>query len=104
MIKERPITFDERVEIVKDYLENSMNYNETAVKFSVSYQQVRLWVLKYEKGGLDALIDKRGKKKSEEELTELDRIKIENKLLKSKTKYLEVEVEFLKKLKQIERS
>ena len=104
MIKERPITFDERVEIVRDYLENSMNYNETAVKFNVSYQQVRLWVLKYEKGGLDALIDKRGRKKTEEELTELDRIKIENKLLKSKAKYLEVEVEFLKKLKEIERS
>lgn len=30
----------------------------------------------------------------EEELTELDCIKIENKLLKSKAKYLEVEVEF----------
>lgn len=104
MIKERPITFDERVEIVKDYLENSINYNETATKFNVSYQQVRLWVLKYKKGGLDALIDRRGRKKTEEELTELDRIKIENKLLKSKAKYLEVEVEFLKKLKEIERS
>lgn len=104
MIKERPITFDERIEIVRYYLENGTNYNEVAVKFNVSYQQVRLWVLKYEKGGLDALIDKRGRKKSEEELTELDRIKIENKLLKSKAKYLEAEVEFLKKLKEIERS
>ena len=104
MIKERPITFDERIEIVRYYLENGTNYNETAIKFNVSYQQVRLWVLKYEKGGLDALIDKRGRKKSEEELTELDRIKIENKLLKSKAKYLEAEVEFLKKLKEIERS
>lgn len=104
MIKERPITFDERIEIVRYYLENSANYNEVAVKFNVSYQQVRLWVLKYEKDGLDALIDKRGRKKSEEELTELDRIKIENKLLKSKAIYLEAEVEFLKKLKEIERS
>lgn len=104
MIKERPITFDERIEIVRYYLENSTNYNETAIKFNVSYQQVRLWVLKYEKGGLDALIDKRGKKKSEEELTELDHIKIENKLLKSKAKHLEAEVEFLKKLKEIEGS
>ena len=104
MIKERPITFDERIEIVRYYLENGTNYNEVAVKFNVSYQQVRLWVLKYEKGGLDALIDKRGRKKSEEELTELDRIKIENKLLKSKAKYLEAEVEFLKKLKEIEGS
>lgn len=104
MIKERPITFDERIEIVRYYLENGTNYNKTAIKFNVSYQQVRLWVLKYEKGGLDALIDKRGRKKSEEELTELDRIKIENKLLKSKAKYLEAEVEFLKKLKEIERS
>ena len=104
MIKERPITFDERIGIVRYYLENGTNYNETAIKFNVSYQQVRLWVLKYEKGGLDALIDKRGRKKSEEELTELDHIKIENKLLKSKAKYLEAEVEFLKKLKEIERS
>ena len=104
MIKERPITFDERIEIVRYYLENGTNYNETAIKFNVSYQQVRLWVLKYEKGGLDALIDKRGRKKSEEELTELDRIKIENRLLKSKAIYLEAEVEFLKKLKEIERS
>lgn len=104
MIKERPITFDERIEIVRYYLENGKNYNEVAIKFNVSYQQVRLWVLKYEKGGLDALIDKRGRKKSEEELTELDRMKIENKLLKSKAIYLEAEVEFLKKLKEIERS
>lgn len=62
MIKERPITFDERVEIVRDYLENSLNYNETDTKFNVSYQQVILWVLKYQKVGLDVLIDKRGRK------------------------------------------
>lgn len=101
MIKERPITFEERVEIVKYCLENNKNYNETAMKFNVSYQQVRLWVLKYKEGGLDALIDKRGRKKSEKELTELDRIKIENKLLKAKAKYLEIENDFLKKLKEL---
>lgn len=36
MIKERPITFDERVEIVIYYLEDSLNYNKTATKFNVS--------------------------------------------------------------------
>lgn len=101
MIKERPITFEERVEIVQYCLENNKNYNETAKKFNVSYQQVRLWVLKYKEGGLDALIDRRGRKKSEEELTELDRIKIENKLLKAKAKYLQIENDFLKKLKEL---
>lgn len=101
MIKERPITFEERVEIVQYCLENNKNYNETARKFNVSYQQVRLWVLKYKEGGLDALIDRRGRKKPEEELTELDRIKIENKLLKAKAKYLQIENDFLKKLKEL---
>lgn len=101
MIKERPITFEERVEIVQYCLENNKNYNETAKKFNVSYQQVRLWVLKYKEGGLDALIDRRGRKKPEEELTELDRIKIENKLLKAKAKYLQIENDFLKKLKEL---
>lgn len=101
MIKERPITFEERVEIVQYCLENNKNYNETAKKFNVSYQQVRLWVLKYKEGGLDALIDRRGRKKPEEELTELDRIKIENKLLKAKAKYLQIENYFLKKLKEL---
>lgn len=101
MIKEKPITFEERVEIVQYCLENNKNYNETARKFNVSYQQVRLWVLKYKEGGLDALIDRRGRKKPEEELTELDRIKIENKLLKAKAKYLQIENDFLKKLKEL---
>lgn len=62
---------------------------------------MRLWVFKYKEGGLDALIDRRGRKKPEEELTELDRIKIENKLLKAKAKYLQIENDFLKKLKEL---
>lgn len=41
-------------------LKYNRNYNETAEKYQVSYQQVRNWTIKYDKSGVDALIDRRG--------------------------------------------
>jgi len=37
----------------------------TIRKFGISYQQIYSWVKKYEKGGIDALADNRGKRHSE---------------------------------------
>lgn len=103
MIKGRNTTFEERIEIVKYCIENNRNYNETAEKYKISYQQVRSWTVKYDESGVDALVDRRGKHKTEDELTELDRLKAENKLLEAKNKRLEMENEMLKKLEEIER-
>jgi transposase-like protein len=103
MTKGRTTTFEERIEIVKYCIEHNRNYNETAEKYKVSYQQVRSWTVKYEQSGVDALVDRRGKHKSEDELTELEKLKAQNKLLEASNKRLEMENELLKKLEEIER-
>lgn len=103
MIKSRKTTFDERVEIVQFCIENSKNYGLTMDKFNVSYQQIYLWVRKYEEKGIDGLIDRRGKSKPENELTELDRLKAENKMLAAKKRELEMEIDLIKKLQEVER-
>ncbi|MCG0276392.1 MAG: helix-turn-helix domain-containing protein [Thermosediminibacteraceae bacterium] len=103
MTKGRNTTFEERIEIVKYCIEHDRNYNKTAEKYQVSYQQVRNWVIKYDKSGVYALIDRRGKRKSEDEFTEIDRLKAQNKLLEAKNRWLEMENEVLKKLAEIER-
>lgn len=103
MTKGRPTTFEERIEIVKHCIEHNRNYYETAIKFQVSYHQVRSWVVKYEKSGVDSLTDRRGKRKLEQKLTELERLKAQNKLLEAKNYRLEMENEVLKKLEEIER-
>jgi transposase len=103
MTKGRKTSYDERVEIVKHCIENDNNYNKTAEKYKVSYQQVRSWTVKYTESGIDALLDRRGKGKAEGELTALERLKAQNKLLEAKNKRLEMENELLKKLEEIER-
>lgn len=96
------LTFEDRVEVVKHYLEISKDYSETAIDFQVSYQQVYQWVQKYNKYGIDGLIDRRGKRKTEEELTEVEKLKLENKLLKAEKRRIELENAFLKKLNELE--
>lgn len=103
MTKGRATTFEERVEIVKYCIEHNRDYNETAEKYKVSYQQVRSWTVKYDESGIDALVDRRGKRKAEGELSELERLKAQNKLLEAKNRRLEMENEVLKKLEEIER-
>lgn len=103
MTKGRITTFEERVEIVKYCIEHDRNYNETSEKYKVSYQQVRSWTVKYDESGVDALLDRRGKRKAEDELTELEKLKAENKLLEARNRRLEMENELLKKIEEIGR-
>lgn len=69
MTNGRKTTYQERIEIVSFCIANAHDYNLTANKFNVSYQQVYTWVKKYNKNGHNTLVDRRGKKKSFEELT-----------------------------------
>ena len=103
MTKARKTTFDERIEIVEFCIENDKNYALTMEKYSVSYQQIYLWVRKYEQKGIDGLIDGRGKAKAESDLTELDRLKAQNQILEAEKKRLEMEINVLKKLQEVER-
>ena len=103
MTNGRKTTYDERVEIVKYCIEHQNNYAETAEKYQVSYQQVYTWISKYEKGGVKALQDRRGKRKDENEMSELEKLKAQNKLLEAENLRKQMEIDFLKKLDEIQR-
>lgn len=99
----RKTSFEERVEIVQYCIEQQNNYAESARKYHVSYQQVYSWTTKFETQGVEALQDKRGKRKPLEKMTEVEKLKAENKLLEAKNKRQQMEIDFLKKLEEIER-
>lgn len=103
MSKSRQTTPEERLEIVQDCLANNRNYGAMALKYKCSYQQVRNWVLRYEKMGSAGLEDRRGRRAGtqpartpEEELrdkvTELER----------KNRDLQMENDLLKKVRELE--
>lgn len=103
MTEGRKTTFEERVEIASYCISHDHNYTETSEKFKVSYQQARNYTIKYETGGVSALQDNRGKRKSEDSLTEIEKLRAELKLEKAKRQRAEMELSFLKKLEEIER-
>ena len=103
MTKGRKVTFDEKVEIVQYCIANGRDYTVAMEKYQISYQQIYSWLRKYDEGGIDALVDRRGKAKPENELTDMDRLRIENKMLEAKNLELEMEIRLLKKLQEIER-
>jgi len=103
MAKGRTTTFEERIDAVLDCIAKEKDYRGTAETHRVSYHQIYSWVRKYEEGGADALMDRRGRKKPEEELTPEERFAIEQHLLERENERLRMELAFLKKLEEIER-
>ena len=103
MTKGRKTTFDERLKIVADHLISGSTYMETAEKYGISYQQIYQWIQKYKTNGIDGLKDKRGRSRTSKEMTELERIKAENNILKAQLERKELEIRFLKKVEEIER-
>ena len=103
MRKARQTTPEERLEIVQDCLANDKNYGAMALKYNCSYQQVRNWVLRYEKMGSAGLEDRRGRRAGtqpsrtpEEEL----RDKIAE--LERRNRDLQMENDLLKKVRELE--
>ena len=100
----RETTQEERLEIVKDCLASGKNYGEMAIKYNVSYQQVRTWTLRFEELGEAGLEDRRGKRKKDQTpRTELEAAQIEIEQLKHKLYLAEMENHLLKKLDEIVR-
>ena len=66
MRKARSTRQEERVQIVKACLKSGKNYGEMALKYNVSYQQVRSWTQKFEELGEAGLEDRRGKRKKDQ--------------------------------------
>ena len=75
MTKGRKTTQEERAQIVAFCIEHGKDYGLTVETYKVSYQQIYSWVRKYEACGVDGLVDRRGKAKPEDELTEAERLR-----------------------------
>lgn len=98
----RKTTIKERKEAVAYCIEHERNYKETAIIFGVSYSQIYSWVKKYDTNGEEALLDKRGHHKTDDEVDELERLRRENLRLKQQLKEKDMLAELLKKVKELE--
>lgn len=103
MTKGRKTTVEERIEIAQACLANRKNYQETAAQYEVSYQQVYLWVRKFEQDGEEALQDRRGRTKTAEEHTPEDELRLKIQQMERDNERLRAENLLLKKLEEIER-
>ena len=101
MTKGRKTTQEERAEIVAFCIEHGKDYPLTIQTYGVSYQQIYAWVRKYEEHGIDGLKDGRGRTKPLEEMSETERLRMENKILKAQLKDAEMENKLLKKLREL---
>ncbi|MEG2456001.1 MAG: transposase [Oscillospiraceae bacterium] len=104
MKESRSTTQEERIQIAKDCIANGKNYGEMALKYKVSYQQVRTWTLRFETLGAQGLEDRRGRRKKDQTpRTALEQAQIEIEKLKHENYLLTMERNLLKKLDEIER-
>ena len=98
----RKTTIEERKEIVKYCIDHDRDYKGTAATYDVSYAQVYSWVRKFDANGEDALMDKRGHHKTDDEVDELERLRRENLRLKRQLQERDMTVELLKKVRELE--
>ncbi|EGO7772996.1 helix-turn-helix domain-containing protein [Enterococcus faecalis] len=104
MKKRKPskkVTIKERIEIVQYTLAHGTNYQAAIDKYDVSYQQVYVWVKKYKELGIAGLQNKLGRNQSIEELSEIEKLRLENAQLRNRNEYLEMEQAFAKKLQAL---
>lgn len=103
MAEKLKTTLEERIEIVKYCLKHNRDIKGTAAHYGCKYAQLYQWVTKYKKFGEEGLIDKRGKRKNEEELSELEKAKRRIAQLERQNKELKDSYEILKKAEARER-
>jgi len=96
-------TYEERLEIVKDCLSHDRDIKGTALKYGCKYAQLYQWIRKYEADGEEALVDKRGKRKQESELTDLEKIERKVAKLEQEKEEYRKKYELLKKAEELER-
>ena len=102
MAKGKKTTQQERAEIVAFCLEHGKDYLLAVEQHGVSYQQIYSWVRKYEQRGIDGLVDGRGRTKSESEMTDTEKLQAQVRMLEAQLRDKEMEIELLKKVKELE--
>ena len=102
MTKGKKTTQQERAEIVAFCLEHGRDYLLAVEHYGVSYQQIYAWVRKYEEKGIDGLADGRGRSRPESEMTESEKLQAQVRMLEAQLRDKEMEIELLKKVKELE--
>ncbi|WP_147554145.1 IS3 family transposase [Bacillus testis] len=99
MTKGRKTTLQERLDIVSYCLSHQKDYQLTAEIHQVSYYQVYSWTKKFEEEGEEGLRDKRGRTKSEAELTPDEKMRLQMRRLEKENERLRAENLFFKKVR-----
>lgn len=94
-------TYEEKLNIVEDFIENRLTYKEAAEKHQVNYNNIYSWVNKYKEHGPKGLEDNRGRGKPTELQTDKERLNAKVEALKARNKWLEMENDALKKRRKI---
>ena len=101
MKKKRRTTYEERITIVKDCVENGRNFGKTAQKYNVSYEQVYPWVKRFSELGESSLEDHREKRiEKQEARTELEEMKVKVAQLEHELYMTRMERDLLKKTRR----
>lgn len=104
MRKTRQTMPEERLTIVQDCLANDKNYGAMALKYNISYQQVRNWTKNYEKMGSAGLEDRRGRRAgTQPSRTQEEAMRDRISQLEREKRELQMENDLLKKVKELER-
>ncbi|MGL5353605.1 MAG: helix-turn-helix domain-containing protein [Clostridium sp.] len=103
MKKTLKTSYEERIEIVTYCLSHDRDIKGTAAKYGCNYAQLYQWLRKYELNGEDALLDKRGKRKQEDELTEMEKAQRKIAQLEREKEEYRMKYELLKKAEELER-
>ena len=96
-------TYEEKIEIVNDCLANGRNIKGIAAKYGCKYAQLYQWVRKYETNGEEALADKRGKRKQEDKLSDLEKAERKIAQLEREKEEYRMKYELFKKAEELER-
>lgn len=104
MAGRRTYTLEERVQIVKEHLEDGKTISELAVEHGLGYRLVYDWVKKYQTKGLAGLEDRRGQRTaSQEPRTPEEELRVRIAQLEREKDLLRLECDLLKKVKELER-
>ena len=98
------VSKEKKIEIIKYCIDHNHDYKGTAEFYGGNYAQIYNWVKKYESNGEDALEDRRGKRKSEEQLTDLEKAQRRIAELERINRRQEMELELLKKDEAFEKT
>ena len=100
----RKHTLEERVQAVREHLEDGKSFSELSARYGTTAQVIRNWVKRYQEMGVAGLEDRRGKRLvSQTPRTPEEALRIENARLERENYLLKMELDLLKKVKELER-